>query len=111
MIVRLSEASHNLGNLLFIHGMCHGAWCWDQGFMQLFTKEGYNCYAINLRKHDSSGKTAGINKVSIQDYLQNIKAAISEIGDEVILIGNSMGGFMIQKYLEKHHIERAVLII
>ncbi len=110
MITRLTSIEPAKGNLLFVHGMCHGAWCWDQGFIQYFNDEGYNCYAINLAKHDQPGKTEGINKVSIDDYLQDVSNAISEIGEEVVLIGHSMGGFVVQKYLEEYRVKKAVLL-
>jgi hypothetical protein len=27
--------------LLFIHGMLHGAWCWDAHFLDYFAGQGY----------------------------------------------------------------------
>lgn len=110
MITRLTDISPAKGNILFIHGMCHGAWCWDQGFIQRFNEAGYNGYAIDLTKHDAAGKTLGINKVTINNYLDDVKLAIKEIGGDVILVGHSMGGFIIQKYLESNTAAKAILL-
>ena len=35
--------------LLFIHGAAHGAWCWDEHFLDFFSANGYRALAINLR--------------------------------------------------------------
>ena len=91
--------------------MCHGAWCWDQGFMQVFTEAGYNCFAMDLPGHEAPGKNIGINQKSIEDYVQAVHEAIEEIGDACILIGHSMGGFVTQKYLEIHQGCQAVILI
>jgi pimeloyl-ACP methyl ester carboxylesterase len=31
--------------LLFVHGARHGAWCWDEHFLDFFADRGYACYA------------------------------------------------------------------
>ncbi|MCW5908868.1 MAG: alpha/beta fold hydrolase [Chitinophagales bacterium] len=85
--------------LLFIHGMAHAAWCWEWKFVPFFNQAGYDCYTLSLRGH---GKSEGHEKIrwhSINDYLQDVKSAIKLINSTPILIGHSMGGFIIQKYL------------
>jgi hypothetical protein len=27
--------------LLFVHGAAHGAWCWDEHFLDFFAEKGY----------------------------------------------------------------------
>ena len=102
MIHYQAQTKDQKGHMLFVHGMCHGAWCWDQGFMQAFSKMGYHTYAINLKGHEKPGKNAGINRVSIEDYVEDVKRALDQIDAPTILVGHSMGGFVVQKYLEKN---------
>jgi pimeloyl-ACP methyl ester carboxylesterase len=33
--------------LLFVHGAWHGAWCWDEHFLDLFADKGYRALAVN----------------------------------------------------------------
>jgi len=40
--------------LLFIHGMFHGAWCWDAHFLDYFAGHGFAAYVVSLRGHGNS---------------------------------------------------------
>ena len=105
-----SESEEPKGTILFIHGMCQAAWCWDQGFMQEFAKAGYNCYAVDLPLHDQPGKNKAVNSQSIDDYVLFVKETIDQLGKDVIIVGHSMGGFITQKFLEKHSCSAAILL-
>lgn len=37
--------------LLFVHGICAGAWVWEQSFLPFFASFGYDSYALSLRGH------------------------------------------------------------
>ena len=37
--------------LLFVHGAYHGAWCWDEHFLDFFAAKGYRSVAVTLRGH------------------------------------------------------------
>ncbi len=110
MITLLSTQEKPKGSILFVHGMCHGAWCWNQGFMQSFSDAGYNTYAIDLPFHDKPGRDKKVNQASINDYVKSIEQAVDFINKDVILVGHSMGGFITQKFLELHSCKAAVLL-
>ena len=40
--------------LLFVHGAWHGAWCWDEYFLDFFAYRGYRALAVSLRGHGNS---------------------------------------------------------
>ena len=45
--------------LLFVHGGWHGAWCWDQGFLERVAIQGFEVHAMSLRGHgESPGRAA-----------------------------------------------------
>lgn len=96
--------------LVFVHGAWHGAWCWQEHFIPFFTQNGYECYAFDLPKHGASKDPKGINQYRIADYLNHLELVLAEIKKPVILIGHSMGGYIIQKYLEKKDCKAAILI-
>ena len=35
--------------VVFIHGTFHGAWCWEQHWLEHFSKAGLEAHAISLR--------------------------------------------------------------
>ncbi len=96
--------------VLFIHGMWHGAWCWQEYFLPYFTQNGYDAYALSLRGHAGSDGHAGLRWHSIADYVSDMEQVIGQIGKPLVLIGHSMGGYVIQKFLETHSAPAAVLL-
>jgi alpha-beta hydrolase superfamily lysophospholipase len=89
--------------------MWHAAWCWDE-FIPHFTDKGFVCHSFNLRKHGIERNPKKIRWVRIKDYMADLTEVISQIGSSPILIGHSMGGYIIQKYLEKNDVPMSVFI-
>ena len=52
-----NPSRHREHPILFVHGICHGAWCWQPNFAPYFTDLGYDGHALSLRGH---GGSAGI---------------------------------------------------
>jgi pimeloyl-ACP methyl ester carboxylesterase len=96
--------------LLFIHGMMHGAWCWDVHFLEYFARHGFAVHAVNLRGHGTSEGREHLRWTRIAEYVEDVADVARRLPCPPILIGHSMGGFVIQKYLEHHAAPAAVLL-
>ena len=96
--------------LLFIHGMMHGAWCWDVHFLDYFVQRGFAVHAVNLRGHGQSEGRGKLRWTRIADYVEDVASVVGQLPRLPILIGHSMGGFVIQKYLENRTVPAAVLL-
>ena len=96
--------------IVFVHGAWHGKWCWDKYFRPAFEKEGYEVVTFNLPGHDRPGKIKGINTYSLGDYVKALEEEVDKLDDLPVIIGHSMGGLVVQKYLEKHPAKKAVLV-
>jgi alpha-beta hydrolase superfamily lysophospholipase len=96
--------------LLFLHGMWHGAWCWEPYFLPYFEELGYKAYAMSLSNHAGSRKRKSFNALRISDYVDDLKEVVDSLKEPPVLIGHSMGGFIVQKYLEKYEVPGAVLM-
>ena len=96
--------------LLFIHGTLHTASCWDVYFLDYFAQHGYAAYAVNLRGHGKSEGREKLRWTRIADFVEDVANAVQQLPSPPILIGHSMGGFIIQKYLEDHDTPAAVLL-
>jgi len=96
--------------LLFVHGSLHGAWCWDVHFLDYFAGHGYAAHAVDLRGHGTSEGREKLRWTRIADYVDDVSVAAQQFSSPPILIGHSMGGFIIQKYLETHAAPAAVLL-
>jgi pimeloyl-ACP methyl ester carboxylesterase len=110
MISRYPVAGQHQTPLLFIHGMFHGAWCWDVHFLNYFTRHGFISHAVNLRGHGDSEGRKKLRWTRIADFVEDLADVVQQLPVSPILIGHSMGGFVIQKYLEDHDAPGAVLL-
>jgi pimeloyl-ACP methyl ester carboxylesterase len=97
--------------VVLIHGAWHGAWCWEGTFLDFFAARGFRVVAVSLRGHGSSalGGTP-LWRTSIADYLADVVSIVEKLPAAPILIGHSMGGFVVQKYLERRHAPAGVLL-
>jgi pimeloyl-ACP methyl ester carboxylesterase len=110
VLERTPEGQARPTPLLFVHGMWHGAWCWDGFFLPFFAANGYRAVAVSLRGHAGSEGRAGLRWYSIADYVKDVEQVASGLGAPPIIIGHSMGGFVTQKYLETHTAPAGVLL-
>lgn len=95
---------------MFIHGAYTGAWCWNEHFLTWFADRGFETVAFSLRGHGGSGDRALRSLASIDDYVEDLEEVVETLGQEPVLIGHSMGGYIVQKYLEQHSAEAAILM-
>jgi pimeloyl-ACP methyl ester carboxylesterase len=96
--------------LLFVHGAWHAAWCWDEHFLDFFADNGYRALALSLRGHGASSALKPMRAISIADYVDDVATAAAGLPTPPVVIGHSMGGFVVQKYLEKHRAPAGVLL-
>jgi pimeloyl-ACP methyl ester carboxylesterase len=88
--------------LLFVHGAWHGAWCWDEHFLGYFAERGYPAYALSLRGHGASEGPEHLRDATIADYVADVAQVAGDLPSPPVVIGHSMGGLVVQKYLETH---------
>ncbi len=95
--------------IVFVHGMCHGAWCWKEQYIPYFEKLGYHCIAFNLPGHEIEGKTKRI-LYSISDYVQALRRVVESLDTPPIIIGHSMGGMILQHFIKTGSCKKAILM-
>jgi len=96
--------------ILFVHGMWHAAWCWAEHFLPYFAHHGYRSYALSLRGHGGSEGREGLRWMSLKDYVSDVDQAASQMERPPVLVGHSMGGMIVQKYLESNLAPAAVML-
>lgn len=89
------------GFIVFVHGICHGAWCWEN-FIDFFAEQGYQCYAISLRGHGNSEGKEDLNSFTLSDYVEDVKTVVDKCATKPFLVGHSMGGAVVQRYIGKY---------
>lgn len=96
--------------ILFVHGSWHAAWCWDEHFLSYFASKGYSSHALSLRGHGTSPNDKSLRWTSIRDYVADVLQVANSFDTPPILVGHSMGGYIVQKVLEAYTAPAAVLL-
>jgi len=110
VITRKPKTGTRKTPLLFVHGAWHGAWCWDEYFLPYFADKGYLARALSLRGHGKSEGRERLRWTSIRGFVADVAQVASDFANPPVVIGHSMGGFVVQKYLENHDAPAGVLL-
>ncbi len=110
VIQRGQETAQHGTPILFVHGAWHAAWCWNEHFLAYFAQAGYTAWALSLRKHGGSYGAQHTRGARIGQYVRDVAEVAALSPTPPVLIGHSMGGFVVQKYLERHSARAAVLL-
>jgi pimeloyl-ACP methyl ester carboxylesterase len=87
--------------LVFVHGAYVGAWCWAEHFLPWFGALGYPASAVSLRGHGRSAGRDRLHQFGLDDYAEDLAAALAGLARPPVLVGHSMGAMVVQKYLER----------
>lgn len=96
--------------LLFVHGAFGGAWIWEQHFLPFFAEHGFEAHALSLRGHGGSAGWEQLPYARLRDYVADLDQIASAMPVSPVLIGHSMGGMVVQKYMHAHPVPAAVLM-
>ena len=97
--------------ILFVHGAWHGAWCWEN-FLPYFSQHGYATHAMSLRGHGTSEGRDHIRWHSAaKGYVADVNQIAETLDEPPVLVGHSMGGYVVQKYLEQHRAAAAGVLM
>lgn len=88
--------------LLFVHGVCHGAWCWRENYLPFFARQGWDSCAVSLRGHSGSEGKEELDAFGLLDFMEDVLAAAATLGRKPIIIGHSMGGGITQLTMTRH---------
>ncbi|MBK8508922.1 MAG: alpha/beta fold hydrolase [Candidatus Competibacteraceae bacterium] len=100
MVSRRPETTPKQPPLLFVHGSFSDARVWDEYFLPYFAEHGYEAHAVSLRGHGRSEGRERLHTWRLADYVADLAQAAAVLPPSPLLIGHSMGGMVIQKYLE-----------
>lgn len=94
--------------IVLIHGAWHGPWCWDDVAAELRSR-GHEVQAVTLPGHDHPGDHRRIwNRIS--QYVDAVDTAVADLSAPPMLVGHSMGGYTVQRYLETKTAAAGVLV-
>ena len=104
-----------MAGILLVHGAWHGTWCWER-FAERLAAAGHDVRTARLRGHDGDQygpKPAGSPRriwYRVRDYVQDVTEATSRFPEPPVVVGHSLGGLVVAKYLERGRSGGAVLL-
>jgi alpha-beta hydrolase superfamily lysophospholipase len=108
--VTLRTLHRVMADILLVHGAWHGPWCW-QDFAERMREQGHHVRAAMFRGHDRVPAPApGRIWHRVRDYVDDVEREASQFEGAPVLVGHSLGGLVVQKYLERRHAPGAVLM-
>lgn len=110
VLSRLPQHDDGRPPLLFVHGAWHGAWCWDEHFLPYFAQHGWAAYALSLRGHGNSEGRERLRWTRIREYVADVAQVAETLPRRPVVIGHSMGGCVVQRYLEMHEAPAAAIL-
>jgi pimeloyl-ACP methyl ester carboxylesterase len=96
--------------LLFVHGAFSGAWIWQEFYLPYFAAEGWACSALSLAGHGKSAGRERLDLIPLSEYVDNLCSVVATLPAPPVIIGHSMGGMVVQKYLEREDARAVVLM-
>lgn len=96
--------------ILFVHGLRHGAWCWQEHWMPELARRGWPVHAISLRGHAGSEGAERLRRTLLRDYVHDVMQAIVRLPTRPVLVGHSMGALVVQRVLERYPARAGVLV-
>jgi pimeloyl-ACP methyl ester carboxylesterase len=84
--------------VVLVHGICHGAWCWER-YLDHFAEAGHEVFAVSLRGHAGSEGRERLDTFGMADYVDDVRSVTASLDGRPALVGHSMGGAVVQRYL------------
>ena len=110
--VRSAQPAEPAGRppLLMVHGLAHGAWCFDENWIPAAAERGWPAYAVSLRGHGGSGGARHLRRTLTRDYVHDVLQTITELPEPPVLIGHSLGALVAQLVAERYPLRGLVLL-
>lgn len=108
---RLPAGERHAVPLLFVHGSFTSASIWDEHFLPFFARQGFAAHALSLRGHGGSHGHDGLASWRLADYVDDLARVAERLDAPPVLIGHSMGGMVVQKYLERPAHRAAAMVL
>ncbi|MGZ4569482.1 MAG: alpha/beta hydrolase [Blastococcus sp.] len=93
--------------VLFVHGLGHGAWCWEH-WLEAAAEDGRPAYAVSLRGH--GGSPGRLRTALLSQYVADVVATARALPRAPVLVGHSMGGLVVQQVIARYAVPAAVLV-
>ena len=87
--------------VVLVHGAWHGAWCWQGNYLDAFAAAGFDTLAPDLPGHGARATGHSMLRLRIGTYADDIERLIARLDRPPVVIGHSLGGFVVQHLMAR----------
>jgi pimeloyl-ACP methyl ester carboxylesterase len=104
IVRRPAHPRANAPRVLLVHGICVGAWVWEEHFMPFLLDAGFEVHALSLRGHGASEGREGLDRWRLADYTEDVRRTVAAMGGSsdsrpLAVVGHSLGGAVVQDWV------------
>jgi pimeloyl-ACP methyl ester carboxylesterase len=93
--------------ILFVPGAGHGAWAFEEHWLEHTAQRGYPAHAMSLRGQGASGRAGG---ASLRAYVHDVVQVAAGLPRQAVLVGHGVGALVVAHALARYPARAAVLI-
>ncbi len=93
--------------VLFVPGFGHGAWAYEEHWLERTAARGFPAHAMSLRGHGGSGSSPD---TSIRAYVHDVVQVAATLPHRAVLIGHGAGAMVVAHALSRYPARAGVLI-
>jgi pimeloyl-ACP methyl ester carboxylesterase len=102
------DSSLPKGAVVLVHGICMSSKIWFRWAERLASR-GIEAWCLDLRGHGESGGQELVGQARIEDYAEDVEAALDAAGTQVV-IGHDMGGLVAQVVANRRELRGLCLV-
>ena len=95
--------------LLFVHGLGHGAWCWEQ-WLPAAAGAGWSAHAVSLRAHGGSEGRSRYARIRMAEYEHDVLQAAIRLPRPPVVIAHSLGSVVATRVAARYPFAAIVLL-
>jgi pimeloyl-ACP methyl ester carboxylesterase len=96
--------------LLFVHGLAHGAWCWDEGWLTGAAERGWSAHAVSLRAHGASGGRERRRRTRLSEYEHDLLQEAARLPRPPVVVAHSLGCVVAARVAARYPFAAVVLL-
>jgi pimeloyl-ACP methyl ester carboxylesterase len=93
--------------VLFVPGFGHGAWVFDEHWLEHTAERGFRAYAMSPRGHGASGAAP---KATLRAYVHDVTQVAAGLPRQAVLVGHGAGALVVALALARYPARAGVLV-
>jgi pimeloyl-ACP methyl ester carboxylesterase len=93
--------------LLFVPGFGHGAWVFEEHWLERAAERGFPSYAMSLRGHGASGAAPA---ATLRAYTHDVVQVAAALPRQAVLVGHGAGALVVARAMARYPARAGVLV-